>query len=105
MLETTLTISHKVGLHARPAALFVKTAQEFQAEVTLEKDGQQVNAKGILGILTLGVNQGDTVTLRASGSDEEEAVEALCHLVETNFSDEDDAIRGRMHPEYVESRE
>ena len=92
MLETRLTISHKVGLHARPAALFVKTAQEFQADVTLEKDGQEVNAKGILGILTLGVNQGDTVTLRASGSDEEEAVEALCHLVEANFDEEDDGI-------------
>jgi phosphocarrier protein HPr len=90
MLETTMTINHPVGLHARPAALFVKTAQRFQAEITLEKEGRQVNAKGILGILTLGVSQGDTVTLRVSGSDEQEAVAALCQLVETNFDDPDE---------------
>ena len=86
MLETTLTIDHDVGLHARPAALFVKMAQGFQAEITLEKDDQQANAKGILGILALGVSQGETVTLRADGPDEEMAIEALQELVACNFA-------------------
>jgi phosphocarrier protein len=86
VLETTLTINHEVGLHARPATLFVKIAQGFQAEITLEKGDQQANAKSILGILALGVSQGETVTLRANGLDEEEAIEALQELVASNFS-------------------
>jgi len=87
--EITLTIHHEVGLHARPAALFVKTANRFKSQIMLEKDGQEVNAKSILSVLTLGVGQGAVVTIRTEGEDEVEAIEALRELVASNFGEEE----------------
>jgi len=86
--EITLTIRHEVGLHARPAALFVKTANRFTSQIVVEKDKQEVNAKSILSVLTLGAGQGAVVTVRAEGEDEVEAIEALRELVVSNFGEE-----------------
>jgi phosphocarrier protein HPr len=87
--EVTLTVRHKVGLHARPAALFVQTAKKFKSEVLVTKDSRQVNAKSILHILTLGAGQGAVVTIRAEGEDEAEAIAALKQLVDDNFGEEE----------------
>ena len=87
MQEVTLTIRNKVGLHARPAAIFVQTASKFKSKVSAVKDGREVNAKSILSVLTLGAEQGAVVTIRAEGEDEMEAVEALKELVENNFGE------------------
>ena len=89
MQEITLTIRHEVGLHARPAALFVKTANRFTSQIVVEKDEQEVNAKSILSVLTLGAGQGAVVTVRAEGEDEVEAIEALRELVVSNFGEEE----------------
>jgi phosphocarrier protein len=78
-----------VGLHARPAALFVQTAKRFTCNVLCTKDGREADAKSILGILTLGANKGAVVTIRAEGEDEADAVAALKRLVEDNFGEED----------------
>ncbi len=89
MQEVTLIIRNKVGLHARPAALFVRTASRFKSHVVAIKDEREANAKSILSVLTLGADQGAVVTVRAEGEDEVEAVEALRELVENNFGEEE----------------
>ena len=85
--ETTLVIRHEVGLHARPAALFVQTAGRFASNILVTRDDQTADAKSILSVLTLGVAQGAVVTIRAEGEDETEAIEALRTLVESNFEE------------------
>lgn len=87
MQEMTLTIHNKVGLHARPAALFVQTANQFQSKVIAVRDEREANAKSILSVLSLGVNQGTVVTIRAEGEDEAQAIEAIRLLVENNFGE------------------
>ena len=87
MPETTLTIRHKVGLHARPAALFVQAAKTFQSEIKVTCGQRQANAKSILSVLTLGANQGAVLTVRAEGPDAEQALAALAALVEDNFGE------------------
>jgi phosphocarrier protein HPr len=87
MQEVTLVVRHKVGLHARPAALFVQTAKKFKSAVKVGKDNTEVDAKSILLILTLAVNHGSTITIKADGEDEREAVKALQTLVESNFGE------------------
>lgn len=89
MREVTLTIRNKVGLHARPAALFVQTASKSRSKVLAVKDGREVNAKSILSVLTLGAEQGAVVTVKAEGEDEVEVVEALKELVENNFGEKE----------------
>jgi phosphocarrier protein HPr len=88
MQEVTLTIRNKVGLHARPAALFVQTANRFKAKVVAVRDEREANAKSILSVLSLGANQGAVVTVRADGEDEAQAIEAIRLLVEDNFGEE-----------------
>jgi phosphocarrier protein HPr len=85
--KATLVVQHKVGLHARPAALFVQTAQRFNADILVTKDGRQVSAKSILSILTLGAQQGAIISVQATGDDEEAAVQAIAELVRTNFGE------------------
>jgi len=85
MQEVTLVVHHEVGLHARPAALFVQKAKGFKSNISVSKEEMEVNAKSILSILTLGVNQGAQITIKANGDDEEEAVNALQELVESDF--------------------
>ena len=87
MKETTLTIQHEVGLHARPAALFVKTARCFQSDIKVTKDSRTANAKSILSILGLAAGQGAVITICAEGPDEDEAIAALEALVEDNFGE------------------
>jgi len=87
MQEVTLVVRHKVGLHARPAAMFVQTAKKFKSDILVRKDDREVNAKSILSILTLGANQGAVITIKAHGEDEEQALKALQELVETNFGE------------------
>lgn len=88
MQEVTLTIHNKVGLHARPAALFVQTANRYKSNILVVKDEQVANAKSILSVLALGVEQGAVVSIKAEGEDEVEAIEALKELVESNFGEE-----------------
>lgn len=87
MQEVSIVVQHKVGLHARPAALFVQAAKKFKSSILVIKDDTEANAKSILSILTLGANQGCVITIRATGEDEEMAVQVLKELVENNFGE------------------
>lgn len=87
MPELTLTIHNKVGLHARPASLFVREAARFQSSITVLHGEKQANAKSILSVLALGVNQGAQITLRAEGPDADAALHALQTLIESNFGE------------------
>jgi len=84
---TRVRIQNRLGLHARPAAEFVKTAGRFSAEVQVEKEGLKVNGKSIMGVLMLAAEQGSEITIRASGDDSEEALQALADLVERGFDE------------------
>lgn len=77
MVEKQVEIELKTGLQARPAALFVQEANRFSSDIFLEKDGKKVNAKSIMGLMSLALGSGALINLIAEGSDEEEAVEAL----------------------------
>ncbi|EDW22228.1 HPr family phosphocarrier protein [Bacillus sp. FSL K6-4563] len=81
MVEKTVTIQLKTGLQARPAALFVQEANRFGAEIFLEKDGKRVNAKSIMGLMSLAISSGITVKLIADGADEQEAIDALTDFI------------------------
>ncbi len=87
-LERTVEIVNRLGLHARPAAEFVKLAARFKAEVLVEKDGLEVNGKSIMGVLMLAAEHGSRLRIQASGSDAKEAVEALSDLVSRGFEEE-----------------
>ena len=88
MPSIQLTVNHEAGLHARPMALFVKTAKQFEAEVTLKnltREKGPVNGKSPLNILLLAVSQGHQIEITAEGGDGEQALEALKTLIENNF--------------------
>ena len=90
MPNLKLKIEHEVGLHARPAAEFVKLASSFPCDIQIKNDSTEskfVNAKSILGVLTLGVNQGHTILLNAEGEQAEKALEALEQLIQSNFGE------------------
>ena len=87
MKSISITVHHKVGLHARPAALFVQTAQKHQSKITVTVDEKTANAKSLLGLLSLGVTQGTTIQINAEGTDEESALDTLKLLVENNFGE------------------
>ena len=87
MSEIKLIIRNKVGLHARPAVLFVQAAQGFQSDIRVIKDGKEGNGKSFKAILALAVNQNDAVVVRAEGPDAEQALFALTKLVENNFGE------------------
>ncbi|WP_071460763.1 HPr family phosphocarrier protein [Bacillus massilinigeriensis] len=82
MVEKQVQVKLKTGLQARPAALFVQEANRFSSEIFLEKDGKKVNAKSIMGLMSLAVGTGSTVKLIAEGRDEAEALSALASYVE-----------------------
>lgn len=88
MIERTATIVNPLGLHARPAAQFVKLASSFQAHIEVEKDGMPVNGKSIMGVMMLAAECGSSITLRANGADEAAAVEALVQLVASGFGED-----------------
>ncbi len=85
--EKQFTIQNKLGLHARPAALFVQTANRFRCDVEVRKGDQTVNGKSIMGIMTLAVQQGSNIVVRTEGSDAENAMEELTRLIEDNFGE------------------
>ena len=81
MVEKEATVVPEQGLHARPAAKFVKTAKGFSSDIKVIKGDTEANAKSSLNLMTLGATQGDKLTIRANGEDEEEAAEALAELL------------------------
>lgn len=90
MVENKIIVKHKAGLHARPASLFVRTANKFASEITvtnLSTAGEPVDAKSILMVLTLGVSQNHQIQICADGADEQDAVQKLCELVINNFGE------------------
>ena len=87
MVTHEVTINNEVGLHARPATFFIQKANELKSGIWVEKDERRVNAKSLLGVLSLGITKGTTITLLADGSDEKEAVAALSELVSGNFGE------------------
>ncbi len=87
MVSSDVTVQNSVGLHARPATFFIQRANEFKSSIWVEKDERRVNAKSLLGVLSLGIVKGTTIKLVADGSDEEEAVKTLVDLIESNFSE------------------
>ena len=87
MVSKEVVISNQVGLHARPATFFIQKANEYKCSIWVEKDERRVNAKSLLGVLSLGIVGGTTITLIADGSDEKEAVAALAELINSNFGE------------------
>ncbi len=88
MREGLFTIKNRLGLHARAAAIFVKKASEFKADIWMEKDGLKVNGKSIMGILMLACPLGSKVLIKVDGPDEEEAFNTLGKLIEDGFYEE-----------------
>lgn len=89
MIEKTLTIRNKLGLHARAAVKLVNLANRFVSSVKIVKDGNEVDGKSILGILTLAATQGSQVRLKISGKDEASAAEALTELINNRFDEKE----------------
>ncbi len=87
MCSKEVIINNQIGLRARPAAFFIQKANEFKCSIQVEREERRVNAKSILGVLSLGIVKGTKVTIIADGVDEDEALVALTELVGSNFSD------------------
>jgi phosphocarrier protein HPr len=87
-LTRELTISNKLGIHARPAALFVKTANRFACEIFVEKDGEKINGKSIMGLMMLAAGHGSKITLHIRGADAVQAIAELEALVQRKFDEE-----------------
>jgi phosphocarrier protein len=88
MKEISVNITNKFGLHARPAAMFVKTASKFTSDIFISRDSQVVNGKSIMGVMMLAAENGAELTITANGADEEKAVEALVQLFDKKFHEE-----------------
>lgn len=88
MQERILTIRNRAGMHARPAALLVKTASRFSSQVFIEKDEERVNGKSIMGVITLGATYDTPLRVIANGPDEEAALDAIARLFENKFEEE-----------------
>lgn len=87
MFSKEVHVVSQVGLYARPATFFIQKANEFKSTVWVEKEERRVNAKSLLGILSLSIGKGEAMTIIAEGADEQEAVMALVELVTANFND------------------
>jgi phosphocarrier protein len=87
MTSKELTISNKLGIHARPAAQFVKTASKFEADIRVEKDGEEVNGKSIMGLMMLAAGHGSVIKIIVEGSDAQDAMKSLEDLVNRNFEE------------------
>jgi phosphocarrier protein len=87
MISREVMISNNIGLHARPATFFIQKANSFKSSIWVEKEERRVNAKSLLGILSLGIVKGMTITVMADGPDENEAVDGLIDLVNTGFGE------------------
>jgi len=89
VIEQTLRIKNKLGLHARAAVKFVNTANRFMADVLVVKDGSSIDGKSILGILTLAATQGSDIVIRLNGADEAAAAQALSELINNRFGEKE----------------
>ncbi len=87
MFSKEVVVQNQVGLHARPATFFIQKANEFKSSIWVEKDERKVNAKSLLGVLSLGITKGTTINIIADGVDEEEAVASLVALIASNFTE------------------
>ena len=88
MVQKEVTITNRAGIHARPAAMIVQTANEFSAQIYLEKDNNRINGKSIMGIITLGAGYKTSLQVIADGEDEQNALEAIVKLFENRFEEE-----------------
>ena len=87
MVSKNVVVNNQVGLHARPATFFIQKANEFKSSIWVEQEERRVNAKSLLGVLSLGIVKGTAITLIAEGVDEVAAVDTLAELVESNFAE------------------
>ena len=87
MFVKDVTVQNQVGLHARPATFFIQKANEYKSSIWVEKEDRRVNAKSLLGVLSLGIVGGTTIKVIADGLDEQQAVEGLVKLVDSGFAD------------------
>ena len=88
MTETTIIISNRAGIHARPAALLVQVTKDFKCNIYFEKGHNRINAKSIMGIITLGASYGTEIKIIAEGEDEQVALDSLVRLFESKFEEE-----------------
>ena len=87
MISRSITISNSVGLHARPATFFVQKANSFKSSIWVEKEDCRVNAKSLLGVLSLGISKGTEIKLIADGVDENNAIDGLAELIDGGFGE------------------
>ena len=88
MIEKIVTVVNRAGIHARPSALLVQTTKNFKANIYFEKGTDRINAKSIMGIITLGAGYGTEIKIIADGEDEEAAIDTLARLFESKFEEE-----------------
>jgi len=87
MISKNVTVKNQVGLHARPATFFIQKANEYKSSIWIEKEERKVNAKSLLGVLSLGITKGTDITIIADGADEEDAVDGLIELITSEFAE------------------
>jgi phosphocarrier protein len=87
-IEKEITIINRLGLHARPAAMFVRIASRYRAEVWVEKEGEQINGKSIMGLMMLAAGQGSKLTIRCEGADADKVMEELEELIQKKFNED-----------------
>ena len=87
MFVKEVSVQNQVGLHARPATFFIQKANEYKSSIWVEKEERRVNAKSLLGVLSLGIGGGTKIKIIADGTDEQQAVDALVKLVESGFTE------------------
>jgi len=87
MISRTVTVNNNYGLHARPATFFIQKANSYKSSIWVDKDERRVNAKSLLGVLSLGIEKGMTITLIADGDDEAAALEGLAALIDAGFNE------------------
>ncbi|MFN5309873.1 MAG: HPr family phosphocarrier protein [Candidatus Kapaibacterium sp.] len=87
MVECTVTVKNRAGLHTRPAAMLVKLSAKYSSDIYLERDGMNINAKSIIGVMTLAAEQGATLTLRISGNDEMAAQKEIIDFFQQGFGE------------------
>ena len=87
MVKKDFTILNKLGIHARPAAQFVKIANRFQADIFVERDGEEIDGKSIMGVMMLAAGHGSVITVTAQGTDESDAIDAIGDLIDRKFEE------------------
>jgi phosphocarrier protein HPr len=87
-IEKEITVINRLGLHARPAAMFVRIASRYRSEIWVEKEGEQINGKSIMGLMMLAAGQGSKLRIRCEGADADKAMEELEALIKAGFNEE-----------------